>query len=98
MKRPIIISVLCIFGFLYVFFTPLMFLVPVPIQSGKWWHPFVGCTAILTLICTIGLWRMRKWGLFGYVITLILFQYVSFELSQWDMWTLLPLFVVILVG
>ncbi len=76
-KRPKIIKVFCILGFIIMFFVLLAIIVPSTresfiLQHGIPYFMLGILEAIIYLIALIGYWMMRKWGVYAYfIITLI---------------------------
>lgn len=66
-KRPIILSVICIIGFLWIVFTfPGMFS-PATKKLGDWVPAVYGLIIALSFISFIGVWNMKRWGVEMYI-------------------------------
>lgn len=85
-KRPILITVICILGFIGV---PLSIiaaltgmsavsLVPNIAPMPLWYSVFAIILALLYLIATIYIWKMRKIGLIAYTVLAIIDYAVGF--------------------
>jgi len=76
-KRPIIITIFCIIGFIGIPITLLGLLIPasrdlIIQQYGFSFVPITIFTTLLGLAGLIGYWMMRKWGLYAYTSMAIL--------------------------
>jgi hypothetical protein len=76
-KRPILISALCIFGFLSFLFSMSWFFIPFARNSmiqayGVVFVPVSLLIYILGLIGFIGYWKMKKWGVYTYTTMAVL--------------------------
>lgn len=96
-KRPISITLICIVGFIgAVLVIPVIFS-PIAEQVGAWYPPYLGFTALAGLISLIGLWLMRKWGVYFYTALTILNQIVTLVMGVWNFMVLLvPLIIVVI--
>ncbi|MDP2687978.1 MAG: hypothetical protein Q8O62_12195 [Aequorivita sp.] len=83
-KRPIAITIICILGFIGAIFTiPLIFSDKASI-IGSWYPPYLGFSAIVGLICMIGLWQMKKWAAYLYTGFVGLNQIVLLTMDVWN--------------
>ena len=74
MKRPKIISIICIIGFLWIVFTfPGMFS-PATKKLGDWVPAVYGLIIALSFISYIGVWHMKRWGAELYIAVFCLKQ------------------------
>lgn len=76
-KRPIIITIFCILGFIFIPITLLGLILPasrdlIIQQYGFSFVLITAFTALLGLAGFIGLWMMRRWGLYAYISQAIL--------------------------
>ena len=76
-KRPIIITIFCIMGFLAVPFIIAGFLIPsgrnfLIQQYGFSFILIANLLSILSLAGLIGYWKMRKWGVYIYTAAIII--------------------------
>ena len=55
-SRPLIITVVCIVGFLGIIAT----------EIGAWYPPYLAASGIVGLACMIGMWMMKRWSVLGY--------------------------------
>ena len=77
-KRPLIITIICIIGFISapLFILRLLFIPEVATKLteiyGKQFVPATILLAVIGLIALIGFWKMRKWGVYLYTLMAIL--------------------------
>ena len=72
-KRPTIITVFCVIGFISGFISLGLTLLSsrdfngFSVETyGAWYMPFVVVNMILYLVSVVGYWKMRKWGVYLY--------------------------------
>jgi hypothetical protein len=96
--RPVAITVICILGFIgTALAVPLVF-TEAARAIGSWYPPYLGFTALAGFICMIGLWNMRKWGVFGYTALVALNQVVLVTMGVWNVFALLIPGIVIAIA
>ena len=98
-ERPIIITVICILGFLGAAITiPLIF--SELAKSVATWYPFyLAFAATIGVICMLGLWKMKKWGFYLYVALAIFNQIVMLIKGIWSPYGLmLPVLLILIVA
>lgn len=66
-KRPKILTVICVLGFLWIVFTfPGMFS-PATKKLGDWVPAVYGLLIALSFISFIGVWNLKRWGVEMYI-------------------------------
>ena len=88
-KRPIIVTIICIISFIGA-----LQVIPLAIseraqQIGIWYPPYLLLTGLIGLICMIGLWKMKKWAGYLYIIVVIVNQIFALSIGLWNVMTLL---------
>ncbi|HTL82375.1 MAG TPA: hypothetical protein VL651_11755 [Bacteroidia bacterium] len=68
-KRPIIISMFCVVGFIVSAFQIILISYPGIRGIAKWYPIVYGFLTAFRFMATVGVWHMKKWGaeLFTYV-------------------------------
>ncbi|MBV8211639.1 MAG: hypothetical protein JOZ08_00260 [Verrucomicrobia bacterium] len=95
-KRPVIITVICVIGFIGALFTIPILFSHFASDIGAWYPPFVGLSAIVGIVSFIGLWRMRLWGLYLYLVMFVIAQAVMIATHIWSPFApILPIIVLI---
>jgi hypothetical protein len=97
-QRPVAITVICILGFVGAALS-----IPVVFSStasniGGWYPPVLGLSAVVGLICMIGLWKMKKWAVFLYTAMVVVIQIVLFSMHLWNPFSLLFPAIIIAIG
>ncbi len=83
-KRPTILSVICIIGFLWIVFTfPGMFS-PSTKKLGDWVPAVYGFIIALSFISFIGVWNMKRWGVEMYIAVFFCKQVFFLFTNQLD--------------
>jgi hypothetical protein len=98
-KRPTILTVICIISFAYaVLGFPTIFS-PFIKKQGDFFPAFTGILISLEFISVVGVWYMKKWGLSIYLLTAMLNQSLLIYIDNWAMYKLaLPmLFIIVTV-
>jgi hypothetical protein len=87
--RPALITIICLlacFGTVgtvrIVFFTPKGF------NFGAWFPFYFFLHGALVLAASIGLWKMKKWGVYLYIFTIIEAQFVLMIIGIWGILSL----------
>lgn len=88
-KRPTSITVICIIGFIGAVFALAMIFSPRAQQIGSWYPPYLAFSAIIGLVCMLGLWTMRKWAALTYTGFVLINQVVLLVMGAWNIIALL---------
>jgi hypothetical protein len=88
-KRPTAITVICVIGFTGAAFTIPMIFSDIAGQIGSWYPPYLGFSAVLGLVCMIGLWKMKKWAAYTYTGFVALNQLVLLAMGVWNIMALI---------
>lgn len=70
-KRPVILSIICIIGFLWILFTFPGVFSPSIKKLGVFMPAVYGLIIAATFISFIGTWHMKRWGPELYVISVV---------------------------
>ena len=70
--RPILVTIICILGFIGALFVFVGLLAPavsgpLATQYGPTYLPLTAISTLLTLAAAVGMWMMRKWGVYLYI-------------------------------
>ena len=88
-KRPTAITVICVLGFIGAAFTIPLIFSDIAGQIGSWYPPYLGLSAIIGLVCMVGLWQMKKWAAYTYTGFVGLNQIVLLTMGVWNVMSLL---------
>lgn len=68
-KRPVIISMFCVVGFIVSAFQIILISYPGIRDIAKWYPIVYGLMTAIRFMATVGVWHMKKWGaeVFAYV-------------------------------
>ena len=97
-QRPVAITVICILGFIGAALSIPLIFSSVASNIGGWYPPFLGLSAVVGLICMIGLWKMKKWAVFLYTAMCVVIQVVLFAMHMWTPFSLLFPVIIIAIG
>lgn len=76
-KRPIILKIICILGFISIVFSFLSVFSPSVKKMGDWYPALFGLLVAVSFISYIGLWHMKRWGVQLFIITFFVKEIVS---------------------
>lgn len=86
-KRPIIISILAVAGFIASAFQIIAISAP-SIRDVAGWYPILyGSIIALRFISLVGVWHMKKWGAELFAYTTVSKIIVQFAVGDFDFWT-----------
>lgn len=96
-KRPIAITIICIFGFTGVVLSVPMLFSEITLGLGAWFRTYAGFATMVNLICMIGLWRTKKWALYAYAALVLINQIVLIAYAEWNALVLIIQAIIILI-
>lgn len=97
-KRPVLITVICIIMVISVVFVIPMIFSDMARSIGAWYPPCLAISAVIGLVCMIGLWMMKKWSIILYTAFVVVNQLVMLAMGAWNVLALLIPAIVIVVG
>ena len=68
-KRPALITIVCIIGFIWVVFSLPAVFSPSIKKLGDWYPALFGLIVAAGFISYIGVWHMKRWGCSLFIIT-----------------------------
>ena len=68
-KRPLLISIVCILGFIWIVFSLPAVFSPTVKKLGDWYPALFGFIVAASFISYIGVWHMKRWGCSLFIIT-----------------------------
>ena len=68
-KRPVLISIVCILGYIWIVFSLPAVFSPSVKKLGDWYPALFGIIVAGSFISYIGIWHMKRWGVNLFVIT-----------------------------
>lgn len=97
-RRPRIITAICVIGFIGAFATIPMVFSDASRQIGDWYPPYLAFSAVVGLVCMIGLWMMKKWSIIAYTTFCGINQVVLLASGFWNILALILPGIVIAIG
>jgi hypothetical protein len=83
-KRPIVVTVICIIYFCFV-----ALLIPTFIINSEgirsWSFLVVVVYLAITLTCIAGIWKMKKWGVYGFIALTGITLIITIALGNWSL-------------
>ena len=83
-KRPIPITIICVISFIGALVAVPMIFSDVASAIGAWYPPLLAVSCVIGLVCTIGLWMMRKWAVYTYTAFAALNQVIMIVMGIWN--------------
>lgn len=75
-KRPKILKIVCILGFIWIVFSFPAVFSPAVKKMGDWFPAIFGLIVAASFISYIGLWHMKQWGARLFIITFFIKQLI----------------------
>ncbi|MDD2724907.1 MAG: hypothetical protein PHH59_12905 [Methylovulum sp.] len=82
--KPIAVTAICIIGLINAIQMLNVLLSPVIKQLGTFYLLYFGTAALISLACIIGLWFLRRWAAFVYMVVLLGNQIVLLTMGLWE--------------
>lgn len=89
LRRPVIITILCVLGMIAAAGNMPAIFADAARNVGAWFPPFLAFSACLTVVCMIGLWKMRRWAIFVYTGWATVTFVMAFPMGVWNLTALL---------
>ncbi len=84
-KRPNSIGIICAIGLLWAILAiPLVFSPEIARQHGSWYPSYLAFSIAVGMVCVVGLWFMRKWAVYTYIIFAVIDQVVRVVAGVWN--------------
>jgi hypothetical protein len=68
-KRPVLLTIICIIGYVWIVFSFIGVFSPDIKKLGDWYPALFGLSVALTFISFIGVWHMKRWGVNIFIAT-----------------------------
>jgi membrane protease YdiL (CAAX protease family) len=68
-KRPVLITIVCILGFVWIVFSFPGVFSPSLKKLGDWYPALFGILVATSFISYIGLWHMKRWGVRLFIVS-----------------------------
>lgn len=86
--RPTFLSILCVFGFFGCFLRTILVISPIVQAQGRWYAVYLSLSAIVMILCFFGLWLMKKWAFWAFLIYFILNTGLNWQMGLLNFKTL----------
>ena len=88
-ERPALITIICLLAFFGVIGTLRNVFFSTWVKAvGTWFQFYFFLHGAIVLVASIGLWRMKKWGVYLYILTIIEAQVVMILIGIWGILSL----------
>lgn len=83
-ERPALITIICLLGFFGIAGTLRnVFFAPWGKAAAAWLPAYFFLQGVIVLVACVGLWRMKKWGVYLYILAIVWAQVVMFIIGLW---------------
>jgi hypothetical protein len=79
--RPTVLSILCVLGLFGCFLKTIMVISPSVQNYGRWYAVYVSLSAVVMIACLCGLWLMKKWAFWSFLVYFIVNMWIYFEMG-----------------
>ena len=76
-KRPVLLTIVCVLGFIWIVFSFPGVFAPSLKKMGDWYPAIFGILVAASFISYIGLWYMKRWGVQLFVISFFVKEVLS---------------------
>jgi hypothetical protein len=97
-RRPVPITLICILSAIGALIAIPLIFTEAARSIGTWYPPYLAFGAVLGLVCTVGLWLMRRWAVYLYTALMVLNQIVLLSMGVWNILALAIPLIVIIIG
>jgi hypothetical protein len=98
-KRPTILSVICIISFAAAILGFPTIFSPFVKKKGDFFPAFTGILIAFEFISVVGVWYMKKWGVRIYLLTAMLNQTLMIYIDNWSVTKIiLPIIFVVIAA
>jgi len=96
-SRPIVITGVCIFGFTTSSLGIILCLILIPRTHMDGFIPFLLLVSLLSFLSFIGMWMMKKWGVYTYTFVFVFAQVVLLSQGLWGLPSIIIPVIIIMI-
>lgn len=97
-QPPLVISIICFIALINAAQLSYMAFSPVSKQLGSFYPIYFAMSAITSLVSIAGMWFVKKWAAWLYVVVLLANQWVLVSMGLWEITAaLIPAIIIILL-
>jgi len=90
-RRPIILTIVCILNIAGAILNLVRGFFVSPSKHGEWYLPLLAISGMVAIVAMVGVWRMRRWGVYTYIGLCFLAQIALIAMLGYFNWTALLL-------
>ena len=88
-KRPVVVSIVCIIGFIQVVFSFPGVFSPSVKRLGDFYPALYGIVITLNFIAYIGTWHMKRWGVILLISAFFIKQLINIVTNDYGVYTII---------
>ncbi|MES2838475.1 MAG: hypothetical protein V4667_13185 [Bacteroidota bacterium] len=83
-ERPLLVTIACVIAFVgYIVMFPSIFS-PFVKKLGDWYPAIFGSLIAAHFIAVVGVWFMKKWGVFLFFVSILISQSIHLLADNWS--------------
>lgn len=83
-EKPLAVSAICIIGLINASQIINLIMSPVAKQLGEIYPAYFTVSAVISLVCIVGLWFLKRWAAVVYMLVLLANQIALLKMALWD--------------
>lgn len=97
-EKPVIISAICVIGVINAIQMLNLILSPMAKQAGAMYPLYFSVSVLISLVCIVGLWLLKRWAALVYSALLIVNQLVLVAMGYWELTAaIIPVAIILLL-
>ncbi|MGR8941857.1 MAG: hypothetical protein ACU83P_09750 [Gammaproteobacteria bacterium] len=84
-EKPAVITAICVIGLINAIQMINLVFSPLSKHVGAIYPVYFSVSVVLSLICIVGLWMLKRWAALIYVVLLICNQMVLMVMGYWEL-------------
>jgi hypothetical protein len=99
-SRPTEITIICILGFITtpIFIGGGLFFLGIGVLVSAWYAPLPILESLVYFLSFVGMWMMKKWGVYTYTSLFAFIQVLLLWQGSWDVHSLMLPTIIIMSG
>lgn len=84
-EKPAMVTAICVIGLINAIQMINLVFSPMSKQVGAFYPLYFSASVVLSLICIVGLWLLKRWAALFYSVVLICNQIVLMVMGYWEL-------------
>jgi hypothetical protein len=97
-EKPFAVIAICVIGFINAVQMLNLVLSPMAKQAGSIYPAYFAFSVLISLICILGLWLLKRWAALVYMALLVCNQAVLVKMGYWELTAaIIPVAIILLL-